>query len=111
MSVADLFKEHYEAAARTRIEIPEMDHDGVPLVLFASPLTVKDRVKLRKMPTKDEAEFEVDLIILKCEMEDGDKAFLREDKPTLMATTDWRIITRIADAITGANVRQVEKNS
>ena len=111
MSLASLFEEHFEATPRVRIEIPEIESNGKALVLYAEPLTYKDRVKLRKMPTKDETEFEVELIILKAQLENGTKAFGREDKQILMSKTDWRIITRIADAITGASLGQVEKNS
>lgn len=111
MSIAAQFEKHFTDTPRTRVDIEEIPDGEGHLVLYATPLTVRDRMKLRKMPTKDEAEFEVELIILKAQLEDGSKAFSREDKPILMNNTDWRIITRLVDAITGASVRQVEKNS
>ena len=109
MSIADLIKEHFEAAGRVRIEVPEIKEDGKPLVLYSQPLTVKDRLKLRQIPVKGEAEYEVELVMMKCELEDGSKAFNRDDKPVLMKAADWRVIATIADKITGQGLADLEK--
>lgn len=111
MSVANLLEEHFEAQGRRSIQIPEIERDGKPLELFFSPLTVGDRIKVRDMKAKDDLEFEILLIIVKCRLEDGSQAFTVADKTTLLRKVDWNIIHRIADAVTDVTLGQVEKNS
>lgn len=63
---------------------------------------MNDRKALRAAADGDEAEFMVRLVILKCELEDGTKAFDLSDKPKLMKQVDPNIIQRIAAKIAEA---------
>lgn len=103
MSILDRAKSHFESQGIKKIEVPEWpDEKGNPTILYCSPVTMSDRVALRKAADGDEAEFMVRLVILKCEMEDGSKAFDLSDKPTLMKRVDPNIIQRIAAKIAEA---------
>lgn len=103
MSILDRAKAHFDSQGVKKIEVPEWPDDkGNPTVLYASPVSMNDRVALRKAADGDEAEFMVRLVILKCELEDGTKAFDLSDKPMLMKKVDPNIIQRIAAKIAEA---------
>lgn len=103
MSILDRAKAHFESQGVKKIEVPEWpDEKGNPTVLYASPVSMNDRKALRSAADGDEAEFLVRLIILKCELEDGVKAFDLSDKPMLMKKVDPNIIHRIANKIAEA---------
>lgn len=103
MSILDRAKAHFESQGVKKIEVPEWpDEKGNPTILYASPVSMNDRKSLRAVADGDEAEFLVRLIILKCELEDGTKAFDLSDKPMLMKMVDPNIIHRIANKIAEA---------
>jgi hypothetical protein len=103
MSILDRAKSHFEAQGIKKIEIPEWpDENGKPTVLYSSPVSLNDRKALRQAAEGDESEFMLRLVILKCEMDDGSKAFDLSDKPTLMKKVDPNIIQRIAASIAEA---------
>lgn len=100
MSILDRAKSHFDSYGVKKIEIPEWpDESGKPTILYSSPVSMNDRKSLRKSADGDEAEFLVRLVILKCELEDGTKAFDLSDKPMLMKNVDPNIIQRIANKI------------
>ena len=101
MSILDRAKAHFETQEVKRIEVPEwLDDGGKPTVLYSQPFTLADRKKLIKFAQEDDLEFVVRLVIMKCETEDGDKAFDLSDKPVLMNKVDPNVIARIASEIT-----------
>lgn len=103
MRILDRAKAHFQSQGVKRIEIPEWpDESGKPTVLYSAPVTMNDRKALRSAADGDEAEFLIRLIILKCELEDGSKAFDLSDKPMLMKQVDPNIINRIANKIAEA---------
>lgn len=103
MSILDRAKAHFDSHGVKKIEIPEWpDDSGKPTILYSSPVSMNDRKALRKSADGDEAEFLVRLVILKCELEDGSKAFDLSDKPMLMKQVDPNIIQRIANKIAEA---------
>ena len=103
MSILDRAKAHFESQGIKKIEVPEWpDEKGNPTILYASPVSMNDRKSLRAVADGDESEFLVRLIILKCELEDGVKAFDLSDKPMLMKQVDPNIIQRIASKIAEA---------
>ena len=100
MSILDRAKAHFDSQGVKKIEVPEWaDDKGNPTVLYSGPVTMNDRKALRTAADGDEAEFLVRLVILKCELEDGSKAFDLSDKPMLMKKVDPNIIQRIANKI------------
>lgn len=100
MSILDRAKAHFDSQGVKKIEVPEWaDDNGNPTILYSSPVSMNDRKALRQAADGDEAEFMVRLVILKCELEDGSKAFDLSDKPMLMKKVDPNIIQRIASKI------------
>ena len=100
MSILDRAKAHFDEHGIKRIEVPEwLDENGKPTVLYSKPVTMNDRKAMRSAANGDETEFMVRLVILKCELDDGTKAFDLSDKPTLMKQVDPNIIQRIANKI------------
>lgn len=103
MSILDRAKAHFDAQGVRKLEVPEWaDESGNPTLLYSSPVTMNDRKKLREIADGDEFEFMVRLVILKCQTEDGAKAFDLSDKPTLMQKVDPNIIQRLANQIAAA---------
>jgi hypothetical protein len=103
MSILDRAKAHFDAQGMKKIEVPEWaDEQGNPTVLYSSPLSMNDRKALRSAADGDETEFLVRLVILKCELDDGVKAFDLSDKPLLMKKVDPNVIQRIASKIAEA---------
>lgn len=72
---------------RRVIEVPEWGDDA-PLILYVGPITAGDMEKLQRKHKRflDEMTIAgmVDLIIMKAETKDGERAFTLEDKPILM---------------------------
>lgn len=100
MSILDRAKAHFDEQGIKKIVIEEWrDDSGNPTVLYTKPVTMNDRKAMRAAANGDEAEFMVRLVILKCELEDGTKAFDLSDKPMLMKQVDPNIIQRIANKI------------
>jgi hypothetical protein len=103
MSILDRAKSHFELQGVKKLEVPEwQDDNGKPTLLYCEPVTMSDRKKLRDIANGDEFEFMVRLVILKCQTEDGSKAFDLSDKPTLMTKVDPNIIQRLANQIAAA---------
>ena len=103
MNVLERAKAHFDAQGVTRIEVPEWpDEKGNPTVMYSQPFTLADRKKLIKYAQEDDLEFIVRLVIMKCETQDGDKAFDLSDKPGLMNKVYPNIVARIASMITAA---------
>lgn len=71
------------------IEIPEWGEDNVPLILYTSAITAGDINKLQRKHKNFLNDMTVDgmvdLIIMKAETKDGEKAFTLVDKPFLMS--------------------------
>jgi hypothetical protein len=100
--------------ARVRVEVPEWGDDE-PLVIFAGELLVGEFSKIqRKHPdflNNQTIEALVDLIIMKAETDQGDKAFDLDDKPILMRqplNTVADVATRIMGGMN--TVEDAEKN-
>ncbi|WP_372808292.1 hypothetical protein [Pontiella sp.] len=81
---------------RQRIEIPELSGDDEdPFVIFSRPRTPEDMDKLGKY--EDSARFNVEVIALLGENEDGTPALLKSDLVELMSGGANDLIKRIAD--------------
>ena len=109
MNVLERAKAHFDAQGVTRIEVPEWpDEKGNPTVMYSQPFTLGDRKKLIKFAQEDDLEFIVRLVIMKCETEDGEKAFDLSDKPVLMNKVDPEIISRIAAQVVASPSQEAQ---
>ena len=103
-----------QSTERTRIEVAEWGEDE-PLVLYAGELLCGEFNKLqRKHPdflNNQTIEALVDLIIMKAETDQGDKAFDVGDKPILMRQP-LTVVTNVASSLMGNldTIEDAEKN-
>lgn len=97
------------------IEVPEWGEDNAPLILYASAITAGDINKLQRKHKNFLNDMTVDgmvdLIIMKAETKDGEKAFSLEDKPFLMSEK-VSIIAELSAKMFGetVSVEEQEKN-
>jgi hypothetical protein len=95
------------------IPVPEWDEEGESFLIYATPLTLQERMKLNRGQANP-LEMTADMIIMKAKDKDGNPHFTREDKPDLMRSVDADILARIAKQLVGASdaelVEDAEKN-
>ena len=102
-------------ASRRIIEVNDWIVDDEPVLLYCGSITAGDIDKLQRKHKNflDNMTLAgmVDLIILKAETKDGEKAFTLEDKPILMRE-DVKTISSLAGQMFGdvATLEQQEKN-
>ena len=113
----DRAKAHFKQLVDSPIEIrvPEWDVDGDEFIIYATPLTLQDRVTLTRN-NPNQLEMAANILILKAKDKDGNLLFGKEDKPDLMRAASSSVIKRISEAIVdGSNadeaaIEQAEKN-
>lgn len=96
---------------RKLIEVPEVLHKGEPLSFFVSEMTCREMDKITKKH-KDLGSMEamIEVIIMKAQDENGEKAFSLEHKPFFM-NRDPKIVARIFNQVFNAiGVEEHEKN-
>ncbi len=97
------------------IRVPEWDIDGDEFTVYATPLTLQDRVILTRN-NPNQIEMAANILILKAKDKEGKPLFGKEDKPDLMRAASSSVIKRISEAIVdGSNadeaaVEEAEKN-
>jgi len=97
------------------IEIPEWGEDNVPLILYTTAITAGDinklQIKHKNFLNDMTVDGMIDLIIMKAETKDGNKAFTLEDKPFLMRE-EVNIIATLSAKMFGdvVSVEEQEKN-
>lgn len=104
---------HFRELPRRSLTVPEWrGEDGAPLTLYWSPMTLGDRMTLKRAGEDEGLGMYARAIILKAEDADGNKLFSLEDKPELIRSVHDRVLTRIALAILGDfDVERAEGNS
>lgn len=113
MSIASRIAAKRAERDRSFVEVDEWG-DDIPLKLYFTDMTARDIERIQRKhkdflsnPTLSAM---VEAIILKCEDENGDKAFSLEDKPILMGETIG-VIAKVFGAVLGAvDVEDHEKN-
>lgn len=113
MSIASRIAAKRAERDRSIVEVDEWG-DDIPLKLYFTDMTARDIERIQRKhkdflsnPTLSAM---VEAIILKCEDENGDKAFSLEDKPILMGETIG-VIAKVFGAVLGAvDVEDHEKN-
>lgn len=93
-------KAHFKQLLDEPIEIavPEWSVDGDNFTVYATPLTLQDRVVLTRN-NPNPVEMAANILILKAKDKNGEALFSKEDKPDLMRASASDVIKRIADAI------------
>jgi uncharacterized cupredoxin-like copper-binding protein len=116
MSFLSSAKDHYSSLidATQSIEIPEWkDGQGNPLRIYYKPMTVADRIRIRKH-AKNDAELTIEVIIAKAIDAEGNPIFTREHKMELLRNVSASVLDRIALEINGdpevLDVEEQEKN-
>jgi len=101
--------------SRTKIIVEAWGDDAGPAVIFSSPLTAGDISRIQRKHkdflNNTSVEAMIDLIILKAESEDGEKAFSIEDRPVLMRE-NLNVISEVAGQMFGDidSIEDLEKN-
>lgn len=114
MSIAALIAEKRKENRRV-ISISEWGDDDAPMQLYSGPITAGDINKLQRKHkdflNNQTIDAMVDLIILKAETKEGEKAFTLEDKPILMREPVTVISTLAADMFGDVeSIEEQEKN-
>jgi hypothetical protein len=109
--MAAAIRQHNHDRPRTRIEVPEWQETPCEGVLYAKPYTIDDDRQLaRYLDANDPAGF-VEVVVRKAELQSGEPAFCKADKPMLARTADAAVIKRIAMQIMASvSVEEAEGN-
>lgn len=102
MAAIDNLRAHFSRQQVRVIEVPEWaGDDGRPLLIYAKPLTLADKQKLRHLALNGgELEVLAQTLIMKAEDECGGRLFTVADKHALMHSVDPDVLARVASHIT-----------
>ena len=106
MSVIDKAIQHFALQDSKTIHVPEWNTEFV-----VKPLNLDEQRRLWEKSKVNEIEALVDLIVMKCETENGNKAFKLEDRKKLLTECDPVVISRLAKEITGDTSIAEEKKT
>ena len=112
MDLIERIKAHYDGLGRKRIEVPEWGDEHGPLVIYARPMTLREKNRIFGRAEKGASlEALADLVILKAEDEEGRKLFRPEDRLALITHAEADVIARVAAEISAVDsVEDHEKN-
>jgi hypothetical protein len=112
-AIAKAARDDYDRRGRVRIEVPEWQVDGAPVVIWARPLTMAERFEVANWRAGDGPQYAaVRALILKAEDAQGKPLFTAEQEHIFLRGAVWQIVSRLSDAIiAGPTVEQAEKNS
>ena len=105
MSVIDKAIQHFALQDSKTIHVPEWN-----TAFIVKPLNLDEQRRLWEKSKVNEIEALVDLIVMKCETENGNKAFKLEDRKKLLTECDPVVISRLAKEITGDTSIAEKKN-
>ena len=119
-STIEIATQHFKKITDNPIKITVEEwvdpENGEPIVIFATPLTLKQMQMIQKKTKGDEVEALAEVLIMKAKKEDGSSHFTLTDKPVLMRSADTKVIGEIAKQIVGDqfynedNVEEFKKN-
>jgi hypothetical protein len=114
MSIAKQIAAKREAQERSFADVEEWGEEDKPLRLYFGPVTARDIEKVQRKHkdflSNTTTSAMVEMIILKCETEDGERAFTLEDKAILMGEPVG-VLARLFGQVFGAeSVEEHEKN-
>lgn len=101
MAAIDQLKAHFSAQSVRVIEVPEWGEANAPLLIYAKPLTLADKQKLRRLAMEGgEMEVLAHTLIIKATDGEGQPLFTVADKHDLMHKVDPDVLARVASQIT-----------
>ncbi len=106
MSIIDTAINHFSIKGQKEIEVKEWN-----TVFYVKPLNLDEQRRLYEKSQNNQVEALVDLIIMKCLNEKGDKVFSLSDKQKLLTECDPNVITDLASRITNESSVVEEKKS
>lgn len=106
MSVIDKAIQHFALQDSKTIHVSEWN-----TAFVVKPLNLDEQRRLWEKSKVNEIEALVDLIVMKCETENGNKAFKLEDRKKLLTECDPVVISRLAKEITGDTSIAEEKKT
>jgi len=114
MSIAKQIAAKRQAQERSFAEVEEWGEEGQPLRLYFGPVTARDIEKVQRKHkdflTSASMSAMVEMIILKCETQEGEKAFTLEDKAVLMGEPVGVIAGLFGNVFGADSVEVHEKN-
>lgn len=101
MDVLQRIKNHYEDNKKTVVvEVPEWGEDDKPLVIHASPMSLKQRSQINeRMKRKGEFDAYCYALVLLAKDENGKKIFKPGDEITLMTQGTAQVVMRVANEL------------
>jgi hypothetical protein len=114
MSIAKRIAAKRAEQERSFVDVEEWGEADQPLRLFFGPVTARDIEKVQRKHPKFMSDTSmaamIEMMVLKCEDESGEKAFTLEDKPILMGEPVG-VIAKVFGAVFAADsVEEHEKN-
>jgi len=102
MSAIDSVKAHFSRQMVRTVEVPEWaGEDGQPMIIYARPLTLSEKQRLRTMAQSGgDMEILVNTLIMKAEDSQGVKLFTIEHTRDLMNNADPDVVARVVVQIT-----------
>ena len=114
MSIAKRIAAKRADQTREVVEVPEWGEGDDPLRLYFTPVTARDIEKIQRKHkdflTNATMGAMVDMLIIKCEDENGDPAFTLEDKAILMGEPINVIASVFGKTFSAIDVEEHEKN-
>lgn len=114
MSIAKRIAAKRAEKARNFVDVEEWGEGDQPLRLYFTEVSARDIEKVQRKHkdflTSPSMSAMVEMIILKCEEENGDPAFTLEDKPILLGETVNTIALVFGAVFNADGVEEHEKN-
>lgn len=110
MNIIDQATKHYETQEKLIISVSEWGTKDNPLQIHVFPMTMAEINMIQRMSKKDSSSIEhaANIIIIKARDAKGNRLFKLEDKDALMNRADYRVITKITEAIESRFFSEVE---
>lgn len=101
MTVIEQAKKHFKDKEVREIAVPEWGDEGGPLVIYADPVTLAEKNRVKKRIDRDGLEGLAFALVLKAKTADGEKMFTIKDLHDLAHKVDPDVLTRIASDLMG----------
>lgn len=96
MGVIDNAKRHFQEREIKEIVVPEWGDENGPLIIYADPVTLAEKNRVKKRAEREELEALAYAVIMKAKDKDGEKLFTIKDKHDLVHNVDPNVLARVA---------------
>lgn len=103
MDLRERIRDEYASRPMERTEVAEWGEEGVPLEVYATPMTLAELQKIQKYATGDEVLLSVYTVIFKALDAEGQPLFKLADKTLLMTGANPAAVGRLANWIINAS--------